>query len=42
MINYKNKYSKYKEKYLNLKNYLGGFTCGFNKDMDVTIYHFTT
>jgi len=42
MTFYKSKYLKYKEKYLNLKNYLGGFTCEFNKDMDVTIYHFTT
>jgi hypothetical protein len=39
MINYKTKYLKYKKKYLNIT---GGFFCEFNKDMDVTIYHFTT
>lgn len=48
MINYKTKYLKYKEKYLNLKeNYYykvggNGDICEFNKDLDVTIYHFTT
>jgi hypothetical protein len=45
MTFYKTKYLKYKEKYTNLKKYnynVGGFFCEFNKDMDVTIYHFTT
>lgn len=48
MTYYKTKYLKYKEKYLNLKeNYYykvggDGDICEFNKDLDVTIYHFTT
>ena len=46
MTCYKTKYLKYKEKYLNHKKIynlnLGGYICDFNKDMDVTIYHFTT
>jgi hypothetical protein len=45
---YKTKYLKYKKRYLNLKeNYYykvggDGDICEFNKDLDVTIYHFTT
>ena len=40
MIDYKSKYIKYKKKYLDITG--GGYICKFNKDMDVTIYHFTT
>jgi hypothetical protein len=45
-MSYETKYLKYKEKYLNLKNLYkvggNGDICEFNKDLDVTIYHFTT